>query len=83
MENYVFGNYGKMYLRDGEPLDIVGVGDIRLKMSNGSMWKIHKVSHVAKLMRNLISIGQLDNEKHNVTFMGGAWKITKGAIVVV
>ncbi|PON34519.1 hypothetical protein PanWU01x14_343800 [Parasponia andersonii] len=57
LENYVTGNYGKVYLADGELLDIVGMGDIRLKMSNGSVWKIQKVRHVPRLMRNLISVG--------------------------
>ena len=35
------------------------------------------------LKTNLISIGQLDDEGHVVTFMGGLWKITKGAMAVV
>ena len=34
MENYVVGNHGKVYLADGEPLNIVGVGDVRLKKLN-------------------------------------------------
>ena len=50
MTNYVAGNLGKVYLADGEPLDVVGTGDINLKMSNGSSWKITKVRHVPKLM---------------------------------
>ena len=37
LENYVAGNYGKVYLADGEPLDIVGIGDAKLKMPNGSV----------------------------------------------
>lgn len=82
MENYVAGNYGKVYLADGEPLDIVGIGDIKLKMENGSVWKISKVRHVPGLMRNLISVGQLDGEGHNVSFGNSAWKVTKGAMVV-
>ena len=82
LENYVAGNYGKVYLADGEPLDIVGMGDVRLKMPNGSVWKIHKVRHVPRLLRNLISVGQLDDEGHHVTFNCGGWKVTKGAMVV-
>uniref|UniRef100_A0A0D3AR70 Retrovirus-related Pol polyprotein from transposon TNT 1-94-like beta-barrel domain-containing protein n=1 Tax=Brassica oleracea var. oleracea TaxID=109376 RepID=A0A0D3AR70_BRAOL len=58
MENYVAGNYGKVYLADGLPLDIVGIGDINLKMSDGRVWRITKVRHVPKLMRNLISVDQ-------------------------
>lgn len=56
MGNYVFGNYGNVYLADGEPLHIVGIGDIRQKMSNGYVWKIYKVRHALKLMHNLILI---------------------------
>uniref|UniRef100_A0A2N9I546 Integrase catalytic domain-containing protein n=1 Tax=Fagus sylvatica TaxID=28930 RepID=A0A2N9I546_FAGSY len=40
------------------------------------------VRHVPKLKRNLISVGQLDTEGHAILFVGGTWKITKGAMVV-
>ena len=46
-----------MYFVDGEPLNIVGVGDVRLKMSKRFVWKIQRLIHVPKLMDNLISIG--------------------------
>ena len=45
-----------MYLANGEPLDIAGIADIYLKMSNDLVWKIHKVRHVSKFMRNLILV---------------------------
>ena len=70
-----------MYLVDGKPLDIVGVGDIRLKMSNNFVWNIHKVRHILKLMYNLILVGQLD-DGHNLTFTDGACKVTKCVMVV-
>ena len=38
--------------------------------------------HVLRLMRNLISIGQLDNKRYNVTFAGGSCKVSKRAMVV-
>ena len=82
LENYVAGNHGKVYLDDGEPLDIIGMRDVNLKMSNGSVWKIQKVRHVLGLIRNLVSVGQLDDEGHNVVFNNGSWKVTKGAMVV-
>ena len=62
--------------------DIVGIGDINLKMSDGRVWKITKVRHVPKLMRNLISVGQLDDTGHDVNFGGGAWRVKKGSMVV-
>ena len=67
---------------DGEPLDIIGIGDVRLKMPNGSVWRIQKVIHAPSLMRNLISVGQLHDEGHNVVFCSRGWKVTKGAMVV-
>ena len=33
-------------------------------------------------MRNLILVGQLDDEGHNVVFTNGGWKVTKGAVVI-
>ena len=66
-----------MYLTGGEPLDIMGVGDICLKMSNSLG------ERVVKLMHNIISVGQLDDEGHNVTFTSSAWNFMKSAMVVV
>ena len=82
LENYVVGSHDKVYLVDGEPLDIIRMGDVSLKMPNGLVWKIQKVRHVPSLMRNLISVGQLDDEGHNVVFNNGGWKVTKGALVI-
>ena len=33
------------------------------------------------ILRNLISVGQLDDEGHSILFVGGTWKVTKGARV--
>ena len=33
-------------------------------------------------MRNLILVGQLDDEGYTVVFCNGGWKVTKGAMVV-
>ena len=37
LENYVVENHGKVYLVDGEPLDIIEMGDVNLKMPNDSV----------------------------------------------
>ena len=31
------------------------------------------------MKRNLISVGQLNDERHVILFIGGTWKVTKGA----
>ena len=71
-----------MYLADGLALDVVGMGDVRILLPNGSVWLLEKVRHIPELRRNLISVGQLDDEGHAILFVGGTWKVTKGARVL-
>ena len=60
-----------MYLADGSTLDVVGMGNVRILLSNGSVWLLEKVRHIPELKRNLISVGQLDDEGHVILFVGG------------
>ena len=82
IQNYVAGDFGKVYLADGSALDVVGIGDVRILLPNGSVWLLEKVQHIPDLRRNLISIGQLDDERHAMLFVGGTWKVTKGVRVL-
>ena len=79
IQNYTGGDFGKVYLVDGSALDVVGLGDIRILLSNGSVWLLEKVWHIPNLRRNLISVGQLDDKGHAILFVGGTWNVTKGA----
>ena len=71
IQNYVAGNFGKVYLADSSALDVVGMGDVRILLPNGSVWLLEKVRHIPKLRWNLISVGQLDDEGHAILFVGG------------
>ncbi|RVX14680.1 Retrovirus-related Pol polyprotein from transposon TNT 1-94 [Vitis vinifera] len=82
IQNYVAGDFGKVYLADGSALDVVGLGDVRISLPNGSVWLLEKVRHIPDLRRNLISVGQLDDEGHAILFVGGTWKVTKGVRVL-
>uniref|UniRef100_A0A7N2LG47 Integrase catalytic domain-containing protein n=1 Tax=Quercus lobata TaxID=97700 RepID=A0A7N2LG47_QUELO len=82
IQNYVAGDFGKVYLADGSALDVVGMGDVRILLPNGSVWLLEKVQHIPDLRRNLISVGQLDDEGHAILFVGGTWKVTKEARVL-
>nr|KYP34487.1 Retrovirus-related Pol polyprotein from transposon TNT 1-94 [Cajanus cajan] len=82
LTNYVSGRFGKVYLADGKPLNIVGKGDIAIRTSSGSHWTLKNVRHIPALKRNLISVGQLDDEGHETTFGDGAWKVKKGNLIV-
>ena len=82
IQNYVTGNFGKVYLADGSALDVVDIGNVRILFPNGSVWLLEKVRHIPELRRNLIFVGQLDDEGHAILFVGGTWKVTKGVRVL-
>nr|CAN80991.1 hypothetical protein VITISV_021529 [Vitis vinifera] len=82
MQNYVANDFGKVYLVYGSAMDVVGLGDVRILLPNGSIWLLEKVRYIPDLMRNLISVGQLDDEGHAILFVGGTWKVTKGARIL-
>jgi hypothetical protein len=70
LKDYVARDFGKVYLADGPTLNIVGMGNVRIKVYSDVVWKLHNVRHVPKLKKNLISVGQLD-ERNIVNFHGG------------
>ena len=51
-------------------------------LPNEFVWLLEKVRHIPDLRKNLISVGQLDDERHAILFVGGTWKVTKGARVL-
>ena len=71
-----------MYLADSSALDVVGIGDVRILLPNGFIWLLENVRHIPELRRNLIFVGQLDDEGHAILFVGGTWKVTKGVRVL-
>ena len=82
IQNYVAGDFSKVYLADGSALDVIGMGDVQILLRNGFVWLLEKVRHIPELRRNLISVGQLNDEGHAILFIGGTWKVTKGARVL-
>jgi hypothetical protein len=81
--NYEKGKFGKVYLGDDEPCDIIGQGDVQLRMANGTVLKLQRVRHVPKLARNLISVSQLtDDAGFEMKFTKTSWKLLKGAMVI-
>ncbi|PKI56333.1 hypothetical protein CRG98_023352 [Punica granatum] len=44
--------------------------------------ELRGVRHIPDLKRNLISVGQLDDEGYDLSFGSSSWKIIKGAMVV-
>jgi hypothetical protein len=55
-ENYISGNFGKVYLGDDQACDITEKRNMKIQL-HGSVWKLDNVRHVPDLRKNLISIG--------------------------
>ena len=49
----------KVQLENNAECDIVGVGDVKIKMHDGIVWTLSRVRHVPKLKKNLISLSTL------------------------
>ena len=59
---------------------LLGIGDVRLKMHDGSYTTLSAVRHVPKLKRNLISLGELDRNGLKFKGEGAVLKISKGSL---
>ena len=81
LHNYVAIENARLYLADDSFLNIMGKSEVHIRTENG-LWKLQEVRHVPDLKRNLISMGQIDNEGYTTVFGGGQWKVVKGAMVV-
>ena len=46
MQNYVVGDHDVFYLADRQPIDIIGIGDVQIKMMNDSIWNLQNVRNV-------------------------------------
>ncbi|XP_038697963.1 uncharacterized protein LOC119995516 [Tripterygium wilfordii] len=68
VRDLIFAEEVRVFLANGEELAIVGIGEVRLALPNKSIWLLEKVRHIPGLRRNLISVGQLDDEGHAILF---------------
>ena len=80
-EKYAPGKFGKVYLGNDQPCDIIGKGVVKIKL-NGSVWELKNVRHIPDLTKNLISVGQLASDGYTTVFHGDNWKISKGAMTI-
>jgi hypothetical protein len=78
----VAGGFEKVYLADGTTLDVVGLGDVCIRVHSDLLCKLQKVRHIPELKKNLILVGQLDDEGHSIHFHDGKWKVSKGVRIL-
>jgi hypothetical protein len=74
---------GIVFMGNGIPCKIVGVGSIRIRISDGIVRELTDVRYVPELKSNLISLGVLDSCGYKYTGQGGALTVSKGNLVVM
>lgn len=82
MLSYVAKDFGFVYTADGSPLKVVGMGSVTIQTTTGHLWKLHNVRHIPGSVRNLISVGQLDDDGYYTQFGDGKWKVSRGALTI-
>ena len=74
--SYTFGDFGSVRMGNDGLAKAIGMGDMRLETSNGTVLILKNVKHIPDIRMNLISTGKLDDEGFNNTFCDSQWKLT-------
>ncbi|KAL4384756.1 hypothetical protein GQ457_15G014670 [Hibiscus cannabinus] len=86
---YMPVNSGSVYLGDDSCCNIVGIGEVRIRMYDGTVRTLCDVRHILDLKKNLISLGTLhkngfipkaDEDRETIRIVKGALVVMKGKI---
>ncbi|GJS94799.1 retrotransposon protein, putative, ty1-copia subclass [Tanacetum coccineum] len=75
-------NGGTILLGDNRACAIMGIGNVRVQMKDGSSFVLENVRYIPDLKRNLISLGTLDREGYTVKLQNGRVKAKSGEVSV-
>uniref|UniRef100_A0A2N9I9J1 Integrase catalytic domain-containing protein n=1 Tax=Fagus sylvatica TaxID=28930 RepID=A0A2N9I9J1_FAGSY len=76
-------NCGSVRMGNDATCTIIGMGTIKIKMSDGVVRTLEKVRHIPDMRKNLISLGTLDSKGYSYKSKNGIMKVSKGAMVVM
>ena len=62
---------------------IIIIGNVKIRMYDGTMKTLTSVRHVPELRKNLISMGVLDGAGYKFAIQGGVMKVSKGILVIM
>jgi hypothetical protein len=62
---------------------IIGMGTIKIKMSDGVVRTLEDVRHILNMKKNLILLGTLDSKGYGYKFENEIMKVSKGPVVVM
>ena len=80
--SYTSGDFGSVRMGNDGSAKAIGMGDVRLETSNGTVLILKNVKHIPDICMNLISTGKLDDEGFCNTFRDSQWKLTRGSMVI-
>ena len=80
--SYTSGDFGSVKMGNDGSAKAIGMRDVCLETSNGTMLTLKNVKHIPDIRMNLISTGKLDDEGFCNTFRDSKWKLTRGSMVV-
>ena len=72
-----------VFIGNNESFQTVGIGNVKIKMYDGTVKTLSNVRHVPDLKKNLISLGISDSSGYKFTGQNGVLKVSKGALVVM
>ncbi|CAA3009529.1 Retrovirus-related Pol poly from transposon TNT 1-94 [Olea europaea subsp. europaea] len=81
--NYKETEPRKVYMGDNNSQNMVGVGDIAIRMYDGAITQLRNVRYVPNLKRNLISLGSHKDEGYTFKSGNKILKIMKGFLIVM
>lgn len=81
IQNFKEINGGKVLLGNDFECKVQGVGDVKLKMHDGTFRTLTVVRYVPELKRNLVSLRELDRCEYKYKGEGGVIKIHKGSLI--
>uniref|UniRef100_A0A2N9IB18 CCHC-type domain-containing protein n=1 Tax=Fagus sylvatica TaxID=28930 RepID=A0A2N9IB18_FAGSY len=76
-------NCGSVRMGNDATCTIIGMGTIKIKMSDGVVRTLEEVRHIPDMRKNLISLGILDSKGYSYKSENGIMKVSKGAMVVM
>jgi hypothetical protein len=76
-------NCGSVRMGNDAACTIIGMGTIKIKMSDGVVRTLEEVRHIPDMRKNLISLGTLDSKGYSYKSENGIMKVSKGAMIVM
>ncbi|KAH9752684.1 hypothetical protein KPL71_014795 [Citrus sinensis] len=74
---------GKVLMGNNASCKVIGIGSVRLKMSDGIIRELDNVRHIPELKRNLISLSMLDKAGCCIRLESSSLKVIKGSLILM